>query len=142
MHFVVATLCDAVNVREGLPNILSAGLSKLTRASYPSPLGISAVCMVQVPPAELAVSRKITVEVRSLDRSDLRPHARFEGGWESIDRQDDRLPAGVNLIFNLEQVPIPEPGYYEVWIEIDGLEPRALPFRADLIEDGPAEQES
>jgi hypothetical protein len=133
MQFAMATLCDAANVREGLVSVLSAGVTNLHRAGYPARLGLAAVCMIELFPSEVAVARKITVEVRSADHRDLTPLARLEGGWDSIEQADnERLATHVNLVFDFDGVILPNPGYYEVLIEVDGAEPRLLLLRANL----------
>jgi hypothetical protein len=135
VKIAAAVLCDAATVREGLANVLGAGVTNIYRDSFPAPLRATLFYLVEIPPEEFAQPRKISIEISSSDVVDGQPLARIEGGWESTGALDeDRLPVYFPVIVGFDQTAIPGPGYYEVRIEMDSGETRILPFKVNLVE--------
>jgi hypothetical protein len=135
MIITAALLCDAANVREGLVNVLSAGITNIKRVSYPGPLGVTLFCMVEIPADEVGRSGKVSVEVRMTDQPDREAVASIAGSWETArgsSEPDEKVPGNFPVVVNLSQVMIPEPGYYYVKFELDDGEARVLSFRANL----------
>jgi hypothetical protein len=95
--------------------------------------------MLEIPPNEVREPHKITIELRFSDDPEREALARIEGAWDSTDSAvDERLPTYLPVIIDLQQVAIPEPGYYEFRIDLEGVEPRTILLRANTTGDAQA----
>jgi hypothetical protein len=116
-------LCDASNVRDNLLNVLSGGVTRVGRETYPAPLGVSLAAIVAIEHEELGI-HNLTISLARLrdgaaGRQELlRLESVFDVGGE---RPEDGIPHQVSFALRLPDLPVlPEPGAYEVLLEVEG----------------------
>ena len=67
MRFQVATLCDFVQIRDGLGFVASAGINRIRRPEFPSQLGVMLALAVEVSAAEALEPFEFRVAVETED---------------------------------------------------------------------------
>ena len=124
MRALIATLCDFAQIREGLLNIVSAGVTRVTTPVYPGHLG----CMVAV---MLEVADRIPHEVRArLESEDGKPIGEVKAAFQlSTTDADPGEKVYLPLVFDLREAQIPAPGRYQMVIETESSE-TVLGFRS------------
>lgn len=132
MRIAMALLADAANVRDGLISVLSAGITQLNREAYPAPFGVRLALVLEVHPADgtdeqRVIALKVTVVPVGENKDSI---AELEGelGYRLEKPQVTYLPFPLDFT----PVAIPEPGEYLLHVNVDGLEPVTIPFRAEL----------
>jgi hypothetical protein len=128
-----AIICNAAEgPPSGLVYILGAGVDTLVRPQYPSHFMCSLV--VRLLAARAEADRPHTLELQCNDedgRSILPEPIVLPVGPLAI---PDDLPVGwsvsVNLVANLQSLPLPSAGRYSFEMLLDGEHKRSLPFRA------------
>jgi hypothetical protein len=134
MRVAAAFLCDAATIREGLLNVLGAGVTNLRRESFPAPLGISLVYMAEAIGADdLSQPHTLTIDVRAVDDQQVIAHV--EASWvaDLASETDVTVPNYAPIVVPFDQVALAKPGYYEVTIDLKGVDTRTITFRADLL---------
>ena len=101
-------LCDAANVREGLMNVLSAGVSRVLRPTLPAAGALTVALLVDLAPGEITRPHELNIRV-------VNPSG----------KKIAELMAGFQLGRNYEL----EPGEH-------GLVPVPVPFQIELTEYG------
>lgn len=132
MRIAMATLADAVNVREGMLSVLSAGVNMIGRSEFPSSLGATLALMLEIPgPVDHG-----TISIQgSLVQVDSQEKVKEVGKFEAnIDYGiGEERSANIPMPIPLETMPIPEIGSYELRIQINEDLSVILPFRAELV---------
>lgn len=110
-------LCDSANVREGLLNVLSAGITRVFVEQFPGPLGVTLAMICEVPDGEPAV-HSIVVTIKTAEGELV---GRAEGGL-TVDR--GTLLAGesviVPVVLPIANVGVSKPGRLDISISPDG----------------------
>jgi hypothetical protein len=129
VDITAALLCDAATVREGLLHVLGGGITRLLRAQYPAPLGLTLALVLELTPGESG--RLHDLEIAVID-SDGHRMAGFTAGFQSNPKAElvPGEPIAVALTFNLNNVVLPQSGGYSAEILIDGRSDRSLSFQA------------
>ena len=131
MRLAVATLCDAVNVREGTLSVLGAGLNTLWRVEYPGPMGLWFALLLEVPPAESGRTEQLEIRVQECGSpANAEPVALVEGEFTTEEAADTSTYLPVPIDFS--PVEIPSAGEYEVIVRVAGEEHAPIPFYARL----------
>lgn len=126
-------LCDTANIRDGLLNVLGAGLSELGRESYPSTLGCTVAMMLEISEFRQEESFNVRVAVTRPDGTavDVKP---FEMTLTDSpgDGDDGDSSYTVPMFLDATDLPIPEEGPYKMTLSVNGLELSTLRFLSPL----------
>nr|WP_226353777.1 hypothetical protein [Pseudonocardia sp. ICBG601] len=127
-------------MREGLLNVLGAGISIVYRQAYPAPMAASLVLLAEATEtADYNTDFSFTVDIARADGTG-EPLGHVDGGWNvqplvkelHLDMETSNY---VPVIVPLDQLALPEPTVYSVAIDLKGVESRTIRFRA--VEAGP-----
>ncbi len=132
MRFQVVTLCDSANVREGMLSLLSAGITRLWRAQFPSGMEALLALVIELDSSEAEIPKEMRIRIEDADRHLLMEcSAVFQTG-PVPPHNDPGEPMALPMIINLRDFQIPKPGRYQIVIDPleHGIEPVALGFRA------------
>lgn len=130
MRIDCALLCDAATVREGLLHVLGGGVTRLTRPTYPAPLGVAIAARILVHPTEAEDNHHGRIVVQAEDGEQL--------AEVTFDFRSERPPGGLlasgeemslPVVVPLQNVGVPAAGGYSVEILIDRIHQASLPFR-------------
>lgn len=129
MRIAMAVLADAANVREGMLNVLSAGVTQVGRVSYPAPLGSTLALMIEVRPDDIADDLLVSVEIdRQSGDGDDAPVAKIEAQLVVEPARTATFYAAVPI--PLAAVEIPSVGDYVLTISVGSMAPFAIEFSA------------
>lgn len=119
MRIAMAVLADAVNVREGMISLLSAGVTSLNRDSFPAPFGVELALMLELEKSDLERDATADISVTIADEHGTEL-ALIEGevGWTASETWPAYAPTPVDLT----GLSLPAPGRYEVRIRVGDLE--------------------
>jgi hypothetical protein len=132
MRIDCALLCDAATVREGLLNILSGGITRANRTSYPAPLGMVLALRIMIHPTEISRPHQLRVLLQDADGRQLAA-MEAEIGIGDPGQIEPGEEASLPLPLGLPpQVALPAPGRYSFEILIDGTHQATVPFTATL----------
>ena len=128
MKLDCALLCDAVTAREGLLNVLGAGITRVTHDSYPAQFDGGLALRIMLHPTETGRSHGLQVILQTEDGRRL---AELNGQFQS-DLPGDMAPGEeVSLPLAMQfQGPLPVPGAYSFELLIDDHHQVSVPFRA------------
>ena len=132
VKLVFALLADAATVREGLLNLLGAGVNILRKQAFPAPLGLPLVVLLEVP---LDNSTPHELEVRISGTTAALPLLRLRFGSQATPTEMADLPAYLPVVLPTAEVPLPEAGRYEAVVTLDGVEAARVKFQATLASD-------
>jgi hypothetical protein len=121
----VATLCDHVEVREGLLTIVSAGVTRLWRDQLPSPLAVALALQVEFSPQERRFPHEVAVNVRGPSGAEV---VEFRAALQMADRGDFDPDEGAlaNLPIDIRPAMLQEYGWHEIAISVDSGDPLVL----------------
>jgi hypothetical protein len=125
----VALLCDAANVRDGLLYILGGGISRITRPTWPAPLGVDLALRICAHPSESGTTHTLNVFVQGVDgqrHAELNMRFTPQAAVGLLPGQEIQLP----LPLDLRQIALPAAGEYSVEVLIDGTHQASLPVLA------------
>ncbi len=127
MRIAVGVLADAVNVRENMLNMLSAGVTGVMPAEYPVPFPLDLALMLELGEADVVEDGRTDIEVRVLDPDGNALNAAHgELAWGRSESWPMYVPAPVSL----NHILLTGPGTYVVEVNIDGLDTLRLIARA------------
>lgn len=130
---VEAFLCDAATVREGLLNILGAGVTRIWRESFPSIMNVDLAIMITLMPVEAKGPHRLRVVIQNEDGGPLAElDGEFGVGALPVHALKPGEPLATPMVLNLRQIPIPKEGVYSVELLIDSQLAKSLPFVAAL----------
>jgi hypothetical protein len=131
----VLALCDAVSTRENVLNILGAGISRLSRASFPAPFYAEFAIQIQVFPEAEPSMKEVVFQVRGVEGEDVGiPELRFEVAIPS----ETHAPGASELIpFQLDarDLGLPHAGTYEATVQVDSKVLNRITFVAVQMDD-------
>ncbi len=119
-------LADAATVREGLLNVLGAGVNVVVRPTFPAPLGVPLVAVLEVEPDD-RTTHQIVVSVQADATPLVQVQVQLEGGASGPFAD---LPAYVPLVLPVGDARLPQPGRYEAALAIDDQLMSVVAFRA------------
>lgn len=132
MQLVVAILCEAATVREGLLNILSGGITTIHRPNYPNVLGLQLALVVQPDSTSSAEHLKLEIAFEAEDENvPTLASMSVTGISGTVGATND--PFLVPLVVPLPFF-VPGAGRYEVNVTIDNEAPVRLPITARVQE--------
>lgn len=127
LELTVLSLCDYANVREGLLNVVSGGITRVTvHNGFPSPIDAHLAMSVYVQPHVVGVAHAGRVILRFPDTASEIARIDFEFSADA-----ERKPGeGLNLPFAvpLRGVAFPGPGQVDVSVSLDGSPAGLLSF--------------
>lgn len=126
MHLTAAILCDAANVREGLLNVLSGGVSVVNRPSYPNLVGVQLAGLLSADDPAVA---NFVLEVQLLDADEHILGSTRLSGSPIPDQPVSEGPGMLPMVIPLPFV-LPQPGRYTIRVRLDGSESVDLPLQA------------
>lgn len=134
MKLRVATLCDAATTREGLLNVLSAGITYIARPQFPAPMGISLGVLFEAERSEVGSAHTMSVVVRAPGGLDTLAQIDAELVLDQpTDEVETDMPLYLPVGFSLLGVLVPSPGRYDVTITLDENVIDVLPFTAKRV---------
>lgn len=120
MRVAIAVLADAVNVRENMMNILSAGVSFATSTDYPTPLGLDLALMIELEEADVSAANTTQIQAAVVDPSgEVTAEVQGELGWAASDIWPQYVPAPIVLREHM----VARPGRYTVQVRVGELDP-------------------
>lgn len=123
-------LCDFAQVREGLLFVQSGGLTRLVARSFPAKFPCRVAALVYSPPDEASVAHSVVMKVKSASSATVLATI-------NVALHETNPPAGlapgegrlVPIVVPLESVAFPEPGEYDLQVEVDDQFAGDLSFR-------------
>lgn len=124
MRLQAAVLCDAANVREGLLNILSGGISRAYREELPASLGVVLALLVEVDSDQLELPHEVTVQIND---SDGKLVGRVVGAFQKSPDGELHLEPGEDVllptVIDLRPVATLRYGRHRIRVRIDESDP-------------------
>lgn len=116
---LVATLCDAATVRDGLLNVLGGGITTLWRDSFPAPIQATFAGLLSVPDEEDSTGLEVRVRIRSCDLDeplvpDYGMKLEVDPNYLKLPGSMKGAPSSVPMIINYSDVGVREPGNYVI----------------------------
>jgi hypothetical protein len=126
-------LCDAATVREGLLNVLAAGITSLSRPEFPGPMSVS-VAMIFTLDGETAENIEYPISV-VIENTDTREEIlAADVGLSLVRRADAKAaPQSVPIVGDFSAVEIPAAGSYAVRVNHENRELGRLRFEAVTV---------
>jgi hypothetical protein len=125
---IEAFLCDGANVREGLLNILSAGITRVHRQTFPAPLGVQLAIMATLMQVEARAPHALRLVVQGEDgETAIQLDGQFGFGEMPKGLQPGE-PIAVPMVIDLRNARIPKAGIYSLEIVVDNQHMKSLPF--------------
>ena len=122
-----ALLCDAANVREGLINVISGGITRLWREELPAPMGVALALVLDIAPEECGLPHELGAVIVGPDGERL---GDLRGGFQT--ERSDAMEAGervlVPIVLQLQNVGVTGFGHHRVQLLIDSDEASSLDF--------------
>ncbi len=123
-------LCDFAQIREGLLFVQSGGLTRLVAPSFPAKFACHVATLVWLPPDEAATAHEIVMKVKSAATATLTATVK-------VALHETAPPAGlqpgegrqVPIVVPLVAVSFPEPGEYDLQVEVDDQFAGDISFR-------------
>lgn len=135
MRLAMAALADAANVREGMLNVLSAGVSEMWRPEFPSPLGVVLPLLIEVTEADRFEALKIEARLmqKQPDGNDVQLAAL---AGEIRRRGEPQGIAYVPTVLRWGNAMVPAPGDYYIHVEAAQAIWTDIPFTAHQLPQG------
>lgn len=124
-----AVLCDAATVREGLLNVLGAGITRLWREQFPAVMGTQLALLIHSTSQEMGSQHKLLITITHESQQRV---AEF-GVDFAVGPTPGALPdevITVPMVASLHQQVLPNEGAYNIEINVDGNVLRVLRFYA------------
>jgi hypothetical protein len=127
-----ALLCDHTQVREGLLFVLSGGITRVHRETFPAQLGISLALVVELDRLEAEHPHQLQIIVVGEDGEEVaRVDAEVSVGNADVAKPGEALQ--MPFAVDLRGAVLPKAGAYELRIYLDGEHRRTLQFWAEPI---------
>lgn len=124
MKLVSFFICQAINqMPNGGFNVLGGGFDSVAAPKYPLNINLGMYLRVEVDPVEKG-DHALVIKLMTFDGKEI-----FEVG---ADFPVDAKKRFANFTFNLGNVPIPEPGNYEIGVTMDKQAFCNWPLKASL----------
>lgn len=138
MKLSVAAICDFAQVREGLLSVISAGVNRVWRETYPAPMGVMLALLVEMTPAESKMPHEIRIRVEDADGRDR--VAEVLGAFQTLQVSPLNDPGELQLVpltFDFRNIELPAAGRYQIVLDwmMEDVDPTVLAFRAGFPND-------
>ncbi len=135
MRLAMAILADSANVREGMLNVLSAGISEMWRKEFPAPMGAVMPLLIEL--SEHDEFEVLVVEARLIRRGESGNDEQIASMSGQIKRQGEAGPTtNVPSVLGWNDTMLPSPGEYYVRVNVGGVVWTDVPFRAHKLPAG------
>lgn len=132
MEVTTALLADHVQVREGLLFVLSGGITRIRRPSYPAQLGAGVAVVLELDAFEAERGHQFELVVVGEDGEEVgRIAADLQVGERTGAYAGENIH--VPLAIDMQGAVVPRPGAYELRIYVDGRHRRTMQFWAEEI---------
>lgn len=132
MRLAMAILADAANIREGMLNVLSAGVSEMWRKDFPAPFGAVLPLLIELD--EKDDFEVLVVEAHLMHRGDDGRDEQIGVMSGQIKRQGEPGPTtNVPSVLGWGDVMLPGPGEYYVRVNVGGVVWTDVPFRVHQL---------
>lgn len=126
---VDAMLCDAATVREGLLNVLGAGITRVWRDTFPAPMGTQLALLLHASAEEMGKQHKLTITMNDSSKTKIAEVALdFSVSPNANNRPGEMVT--VPLVASFQQQPLPKQDSYTIDLNIDGKVVKTLNFFA------------
>ncbi|SDG88224.1 hypothetical protein [Microbacterium sp. 77mftsu3.1] len=130
IRLAVSVLADAVNVRENMLSILSAGVSTIRVEALPASVSLVAALMLEVTGDDLSTSetRSIHFAIGHPESDAMLVEGEGRVGWDASNSSSVYIPMPIELpVVNFESA-----GLHMVVIAIEGIDPIEIPLTIAL----------
>ncbi|MEX1007255.1 MAG: hypothetical protein WD271_05360 [Acidimicrobiia bacterium] len=136
MEITTSLLCDHVQVRDGLLFVLSGGITRIRRASYPAQLGVGFALVLELERIEAERSHGFALVIIGEDGEEVgRVAADIQVNDSTGTYAGEHIQ--VPLAIDMHGAVLPKPGAYELHIYVDGELRRTVQFWAEETREGP-----
>ncbi len=133
-------LADSVSAVQGKLYALGAGWNRITVAMFPARHDRIAIGLLfRIPATATPRARRFEIRVLGTSGEELvlgsgaqGPIERIGGGFTAGGEDEQLVPIAVNL----NGLPLPRPGGYQVVVSVDGEDVKILPFRVQAARHG------
>lgn len=146
MEITTALVCNWAEVREGILFVSGGGITRAWKQSFPAPFGVCLALVLEGTQGEMiGIPHDVEIEVTTADGEQV---GQVTAGIQANGSPD--LEPGetlqVPLAFNLNMLPLPLPGAYDINVRIDrgsvaGQPERVLAIRALVAPEPPSAPE-
>jgi Family of unknown function (DUF6941) len=119
-------------VRDGLLFVLSGGVSRVLRESFPAALGTCLALVLEFERVEAARPHELAVRVVGEDGEDI-AHVEAEVRVDNPERAEPGENVHRPIAVDLRGVALVKPGAYELRVYVDGEHRRTLQLWAELL---------
>jgi hypothetical protein len=130
LDVTTALLCDYVQVREGLLFVLSGGITRIRRPSYPAPFGAGFAVVLELDAIEAETPHGFELVVVGEDGEEVgRINADIQVGAHdgAYAGENIQVPMGIEM----HGAVLPRPGAYELRVYVDAQHRRTIQFWAE-----------
>jgi len=127
-----ALVCDHAQVREGLLFVLSGGISRVLRETYPAALGTCLALVLEFERREAERTHDLLVLVVGEDGEDIarvQAEVRVDHPGQAKPGENVHVPIAVDM----RGVPLAKAGAYELRVYVDDEHRRTLQLWAELL---------
>ena len=134
MEVTTALLCDHAQVRDGLLFVLSGGISRVMRDSFPATMGTCLALVLEFESAETDLAHQLQILVVGEDGEEV---ARMDAEVQIDGTDRARLAENLQLPISvdLRVAPLERPGAYELHVYVDAEHRRTLQLK--VLSDSP-----
>lgn len=122
MKITAVLFADSASVREGLLNVLGAGITRLVRDPLPARLDAALALMLQPEdPEDLEATHNLVVTIAETTPDGAVPAAKAVIEIANVRRSDPDgpLPA-LPVVVPIQSIPIARTGFYRIMVSLDG----------------------
>ena len=132
IEVTTALLCDHAEVRDGLLFVLSGGITRIMRDSFPAAMGTCLALMLEFESTETDVVHQLEILVLGEDGEEV---ARMDAELQVDSSTQARLAENLQLpiAVDLRAAGLAKPGAYELHVAVDAQHRRTLQFWAEQI---------
>jgi hypothetical protein len=125
-------LCDHAQVRDGLLFVLSGGVTRIMRDSFPAAMGTCLALMLEFESTETDRAHQLEIVVIGEDGEDV---ARMEAEVQIDSTTSARVAENLQLpiAVDLRVAGLGKPGAYELHVYVDAEHRRTLQFWAEQV---------
>lgn len=136
MISVEAMLCDAATVREGLLNVLGAGITQLNREQFPAPMGVQLALLLNASQDEMSKNHRMKLALLH-QAGDKVAELAVDFAVGANPGTQKAQPITVPIIASFQQQNLPKEGGYVIELSIDDKLAKKLEFYAAKVQTQP-----
>jgi len=126
-----AMLCDAATVREGLLNVLGAGITRLHREQFPAAMGTQLALLLHSSAKEMGKPHKLLITITHETKEKI---AEFGVDFSVAANPGHNANEDITvpLVANFQNQVLPHAGTYNIELNVDGKVARNVQFHAAM----------